>query len=193
MNSLKEIHEKIIEDLDKKDRLSKRIFGSNGFFTKTSDLNDSKPISTTADFKIFKPSKPFLFFGILLLVAAWGFIFYCIATQEHLNQGALGIVMFVLFFLTINILWQLFYDPSVIFTLRIDHFGIGTEDQFFQWSQIIETSILRIPQGKGYTEYLIIILSDGDYWSFNLLNFYSLLGIRKNLSKWVEYYKSPRD
>jgi hypothetical protein len=193
MNPLEEIHIKIIEDLDKKDALSKRILGSNGTFILTSDFNDSKAISTSSPFKLFKPSKPLIITGILCLIFAWLTIFYCIATQKNLNQLGLGIVMFTLFIVTVNILWQFFYDPTLTFTLRVDQFGIGTEDQFFSWEQIQETSILQVPLGKGHAEYLVVILSDGDYWPFDLSNFRGFFGIKKTLSKYIEYYKAKRE
>jgi hypothetical protein len=101
--------------------------------------------------------------------------------------------MFALLILTLNVLWQLFYDPLLTFTIRIDHLGIGTEDQFFLWSQITDTSILQIPLGKGYNEYLIIILVDDNYWAFDLTNFYSIPVIRKKISKWIEYFKPNKN
>ncbi len=190
MDYLDDIHKKIIEDLDKKDVLTERLFGSNGTFILTSELRKSNSFSTSLQFKIFKPSNPLMITGVVIIIIAWLFIFYSIATFDNLNQGALGIVMLSMFLVTVGLLWQLFYDPTLNYMLRIDQFGLGTDDQFFTWSQIHETSILEIPLGKGHAEYLIIILSNGDYWNFDLSNFRGFFGVKKTLSSYIEHYKS---
>ena len=92
--------------------------------------------------------------------------------------------------ITINVLWQFFYDNTLNFSIQIDPLGITVDDQFLEWEKIRETSILNIPgRGRGLN-YLIIILENDEYLSFELTNFYTLRGIVKSLSKYIEYFKA---
>ncbi|MBN8662952.1 MAG: hypothetical protein J0L83_00130 [Chitinophagales bacterium] len=188
MELLESIHQKIISELDTRGKVSQFLL-ANATIRPTSSIyknNQSPSLKSRA----FRPSRPIKIFYIVFAVSIWAAIFYAIRVQKDINQGGLAIVMIASLIITINVLWQFFYDNTLNFSIQIDPLGITVDDQFLEWEKIRETSILNIPgRGRGLN-YLIIILENDEYLSFELTNFYTSRGIVKSLSKYIEYFKA---
>ena len=179
--------QQIAQEDDSRDKISKFLL-PKPTIKATSEL--TKPdFKTSKTLKTFRKSNFLVYGAILLISILWFAIFFAIAKQKNINQLGLGFTMFMLFFFTINAIYQLFYSDEYNFTIYIDNNGIQVDDKLFPWSQIQETAIL-IYRGKGgETGKLIILLIDNDYWKFDLTNFYSIWGISKSVSNYIEYFK----
>jgi hypothetical protein len=116
-------------------------------------------------------------------------IFFSLLKQKEINQGGLAVTVIGLFILTISFFWQFFYDDKLNFTIYVDKDGIQIDETLFSWTQISETAILNYPGKSGGTNKLIILLKDKTYWTYDLTNFYSVWGIAKTISNYIEFFK----
>jgi hypothetical protein len=161
----------------------------------TSEIARNTGFTTNETIRVFKPSKQFVIYGVCIIILFWCAIIFAAIRQKEWTDNAqkgFGIAIFCTLIITINVLYQLFYNDSYNFTIYVDINGIQVDDNLFTWDKIKETAIVTFPGGGkvARTDYLVIIFEDEDFNKYDLTNFYSFPGIVKTISRYIEYYKS---
>jgi hypothetical protein len=177
----------ILQEDDKRDRLSK-FLSLEPSIKLTSELKSKKTFSTKKQLKIFRKSKMTIAFSFLFVAMLWFGLFLGLTRQNNYSEAAVIVAYILNWSLTISVLWQFFYSDEYNFTMYIDSEGIQIDTTLYRWEDIEATAILHYP-GKGDGTNKLVLLSKNDYWKFDLLNFYSIIGIAKTVSNYVEYFK----
>jgi hypothetical protein len=180
--------QEILNDDDQRDKVSKFLL-AKPTIKPTSQIASTKKFKTNKTLKVFKKSKLTIFVALLLIGMLVFAIFFSLLKQKEINQGGLAVTVIGLFILTISFFWQFFYDDKLNFTIYVDKDGIQIDETLFSWTQISETAILNYPGKSGGTNKLIILLKDKTYWTYDLTNFYSVWGIAKTISNYIEFFK----
>jgi hypothetical protein len=158
----------------------------------TREIINSNEIKSNINEKEFKPEFYFKYAVIIIFTLVF------IVMGMSLKNNSVGEIIFVVCFIGIisfSIINYFIINKKVNFKITINHKGIFVENKEFQWKNIYDTAILTRSKGKGYVDYLIIVLQNDEnlkYEKFNLSRFsiFHFGFFSYKLSRYIEYFKS---
>lgn len=142
--------------------------------------------------KLFAPSL-FLKVAVLFLATALC-VFTFVAILKSSKHDILPLVCFLLVYviMAIRLYRRFLFNRLLNYTIYITVQGIQIENEFYKWSDVSETAILRRGDARGSTKYLVLVFSgDIGHKKFDLTHFatYTVSGFPKKLSRYIEYFK----
>lgn len=185
---MREVYQKVLKEIYPFSWQNKWLIARSKF-TPTSEKISKKGYQGNAYEQIFRPSKIWKYFMLLMCIFLCGAIGWLYFFQENLRNNPIGLLLVIPLILAIWLVWYVFKDPSVNYILRISRMGIQLNETLYTWERIDETVTLFVHHGKSSTHYLIIILKDGQFFRVNISSVGMLWGTATTVSTAVEHFK----